>query len=550
MASLPLSSQRPPTQSVEGVVIDRVTSQGIAGASLELTGIVDDRINSYFVKTGPEGRFVFANVTPSQGYWLVAAHAPDHVEVVYGQRGIDGSGTQIAVVSGQDVRGSRILMFPTGEISGRVLTRNGKAVGDAQVLAMQASIKEGAPYLRGVASFVRTNGRGEYHISKLAPGLYYLRVLAPNFGGMSLDTEGYPAIFFPGTSDESLAQPVPLAAGRRLTGVDVSVEKVHPRSVGGMAVDSTGTPIPGARILLTRQNSKAGAVPVQWMDSTKGTFAFKGVVPGSYFITAVANGPSAVLRGRAAVDVGLTDVENVRIPLAAGYDIEAKVEVEGAGERPEVSVLLKPEPPSSTGLLPAPTLLPAKVSGTASRTVEGILPSIDIPPVRVSSKQDSISMRNVSAWRYSVIVRQTMPDGYVASVRQDETDVTQNGLTVDGPTAAPLRIVIRRGAGVIAGKVLNEREKPMGYAQIVLIPANIRRARSESCYWMVTGAAGDFEFRNLPPGDYRAFPWEHIEEEQWLDPAFLDLYKEKGTPIHVREGAQETLQLHTIPPWY
>jgi hypothetical protein len=73
-------------QSVEGVVVDRVTSAAIPGVNLELTGIAGDRVLSYSGKTDAQGRFVFRSVAVSAGYWLIANHEDAHMQTVYGQQ--------------------------------------------------------------------------------------------------------------------------------------------------------------------------------------------------------------------------------------------------------------------------------------------------------------------------------------------------------------------------------------------------------------------------------------------------------------------------------
>src|SRR5262245_13150499 len=84
-------------QSIEGVVVERVTSAAIVGADLELTGIAGNRIVSYTTETDSQGRFVYRNVAVSDGYWLIATHRDLHMQTVFGQRGLRGTGAQISV---------------------------------------------------------------------------------------------------------------------------------------------------------------------------------------------------------------------------------------------------------------------------------------------------------------------------------------------------------------------------------------------------------------------------------------------------------------------
>src|SRR5688572_33344075 len=89
-----LTSQNP-RAAVEAQVVDRLTSEAIVGATVLLAGIVEDRVISYTAKTSAGGRFAFANVAPSSGYWLMALHGESHVQTLHGQRGLHGVGSQI-----------------------------------------------------------------------------------------------------------------------------------------------------------------------------------------------------------------------------------------------------------------------------------------------------------------------------------------------------------------------------------------------------------------------------------------------------------------------
>ena len=60
-------------------------------------------------------------------------------------------------------------------------------------------------------------------------------------------------------------------------------------------------------------------------------------------------------------------------------------------------------------------------------------------------------------------------------------------------------------AGRITGKVLDDRGKRVGYAGVVVIPAGSSQPRPEEVLTVIRGSAdasGEFDFRNLPPGQY------------------------------------------------
>ena len=575
---LSLTSQNSRT-SVEGEVVDRVTSEAIVGATVLLTGIAEDRVLSYTAKTSAGGRFAFANVAPSSGYWLMALHGAEHVQTLHGQRGLHGVGTQIAVGLGQQIRDLKIAMLPTGEISGRVVDAGGKPVSDAQVLIMRRAYQEDTPILSGAGkSVVRTNRRGEYRVTGLEPGLYYVRVgvgtdalfkvdprrgesrLFRQFPGMVRgpevpESDGYPFIYFPGTPDEGAAQAIPLRAGAHVDAVDVTVAKVHNRRVRGFVVDSaTGLPVGPANLLMVLRNAGRDDPPVRSLTTRDGTFDLRRVLPGAYFLVAEAGSAQAPLFGRIAVEVGPEDIRDLKIPMTAGFDLIARISLDGASSKSgldtsRILVTLRSGPPSTSGLLPAPTFIEPRISGGTSSEA-GILPPLTVRPIRGVSDNGTLAFRVIQPWDYAVEVSSPFEDLYVKLIRLGARDVLFDGIQGDTPLRGELEIVMGSAAGRIDGRVLDAAQKPVEALRVVLIPDEKRRGRKDLYRTMLTDDEGRFQFWSLPPGDYKIFAWEFTDERSWLDPDFLRLYEDKGTPVRIQEGSNETRDIRPLPPWY
>jgi len=555
---LALASQNP-RASVEGQVVDRVTSEAIVGATVLLTGIAEDRVVSYTAKTTAGGRFAFANVAPSSGYWLMALHGESHVQTLHGQRGLHGVGSQIPVSLGQQIRDLKIAMLPTGEISGRIVDAGGKPVSDAQVLMMRRSFQEDTPILVGGGqSSVRTNRRGEYRVSGLEPGLYYIRVSVGGDGAFKvnprlgenpfpqlpgtlappiIESDFYPYIYFPRTIDEGAAQAVPLRAGAHVDNIDVMVAKVHNRRVRGVVVDPvTGTPIGPTNLVLVLRNAGRDYPPVRFLTSKDGTFDLRQVLPGPYFLFAEAGNARSPLAGRIALDVGAEDIRDLRIPVTAGLDLPGRVSLEGSLSRNSIDlsrvlVTLRPGPPSASGLLPVPRFLA-------------------IPPIRASSHNGTLAFQKVLRWDYAVEVSPPFEELYVKSISVGGTDTFAEGIHGDNLLPGELTIVMGSPAGKIDGRVLDGSQKPVEALRVLLIPDEKRRERKDLYRNMLTDDEGRFQFRSLPPGEYKVFAWEFTEEGSWLDPDFLRLYENQGVPVHIQEGSRETLEVRPLPPWY
>ena len=52
---------------------------------------------------------------------------------------------------------------------------------------------------------------------------------------------------------------------------------------------------------------------------------------------------------------------------------------------------------------------------------------------------------------------------------------------------------------------------------------------------------------SLPPGEYRVFAWENVEDRQWQDPAFMRRQEEMGKTVRIGEGEKQSVELLAIP---
>jgi hypothetical protein len=553
-----------PTASIQGMVIDRVTSKGIAEARLLLTGIVQDRVVNLAGKTDAAGEFRFEKVPPSAGYWLLASHGEEHLQTTYQQRGLYGLGEQIPVATGQKIVDLRLTMVPTGEISGRVIDAEGKPVLRASVSVMRPYYRQGVGELFPVAEPVATNKQGEYQIKGVPPGALYIRVgtlnstvrefSALNFipGMQPAESEDYPLTYFPGTPDEQNAKAVNLHAGERLAGVDVILSKVRTRRVRGSVVDERGGRASRPVVLmLIRRNAQPESRPGKTVESADGNFDFRNVLPGSYFVVAKATNGQMRLDGRVQVDVGSQDVSGITVRLTPGFDVGGSISLEGGGaiDRGPVSVALRPMPPASS--LGSPTSPPPTVSGGSFRSVEiGLVQIVELPVVQSAVSNGTLTFRGVRPWRYSVEVSHGYPDHYVKSIQLGGVDVSATGVNLDSPSAAQLDIVLRAPAGKIVGQVLDSRRKPAAALRVLLLPGGDLRERRDLYRVVWTDGEGRFQLGSLAPGDYEVFAWEFVEEDAWLDQNFLRLYEGKGVPVHIDEGTQKDVSLQTIAPWF
>ena len=556
LTPMALSSQDEPA-SLRGIVADLQTSEGIPGASVLLTGIVDNKAVRLTTKTTAGGQFRFEKVAPSDGYWILVDHGDQHVQAVYPPRGVNGTGKPIPVSAGEQIQDIRIGMVATGEISGRVLDSGGKPMSDAQVSAMVRCYTQGVDQLGGNRGFgfVRTNRRGEYRISGLPPGPTYLYVIIQNIGGNwdlvpltlggvlertpQFESSGYPPLYYPGTADEHAAEVIYLKAGERKSNVDVVVKKVNTRRVNGSLIDAqSGAAVLSAQLVLIQQGWMPGYPPYRTLSTSNGRFDLRGVLPGTYYLITAKTGGPPRLTGRIAIEVDEKNVEGLVIPLNEDVNLSGRVTLEGslgtATPNPSrVAVMLTPTPPAT----PGPAHFP--VSWREIFT---------LPPVYSESVNGLLDFRGIPSWDYAINISHPFEDSYVKTIRLGGLALPSSRMTINGPVGGELEVVLGAPAGRIEGQVLDSARNPAGALNVVLIPEQRERRDLYRQVW--TDDQGNFQMKNLPPGDFQVFAWEDVDNEMWFDRDFLVLYEGQGVPVRIAEGSRISLKVQAIPRWF
>jgi hypothetical protein len=125
--------------------------------------------------------------------------------------------------------------------------------------------------------------------------------------------------------------------------------------------------------------------------------------------------------------------------------------------------------------------------------------------------------------------------------------VLEDPLDLRGGAAAKLSIIIGENAGEVAGMVVDDDQKPVASATVVLIPDSEKRRRFQQFYRTATAnQAGRYSITGVDPGSYRIYAWDDVESGAWMDPEFLEPFKSKGRALRIDEGSRENLELKVI----
>jgi hypothetical protein len=580
---------------ITGYIVKMGTGEPLSKAVVTLSSAGGGRGQSYSATTTTGGQFAFQNLEPGQ--YRLSATRSGYVRMEYGARSPNRPGLPLTINGGQRLTDVIVQLMPAGTITGRVFDRDGEPLANVTVEALKYSYQEGQRVMN-VIQTARTNDLGEYRLFWLQPGQYFvsatppegqrgallnaLSVAGPGIAGVindiitnrgggggrgerggrgnpgggqrgeappappssvpqSSDTgeapEGYIPVYYPGTTDAQAAAPINLPPGIVFSGVDLSVTSVRTVRIMGQVINgATGQPALNANVML---------IPVQRLSggggfrggirnpgnfrgriNAQGNFEIRGVAPGSYEVMAVLNERNNRMTARLPLEIGNSDVQNVALILSPGYTLPGRLTIEGQQsgtgntDLSRIRVTLRPD---SAG----------QIAGA--------------PPAASVQSDGTFTLQQVGRDDYRVSVAGMPRNGYIKSARYGALDVMSDGLRLDRQPVAPIDIVISTNTGIADGSVQDDRQQPAVNVAVVFVPENPRRKRLDLYRTTSTDASGRFHVEGLPPGDYRVFAWEDVENGAWQDPDFLRAFEDRGKPVRIGEGSTANMELRVIP---
>jgi protocatechuate 3,4-dioxygenase beta subunit len=565
--------------TIEGIVTRRDSGQPIAGALLMISRWTTNAQGNLVridiaprpprgtdtaaaallpqanVVTDINGRFVFASLEP--GMYHVVASANGYVRQGFGQRSIAAVswGTLIDLTSGGSMKNAAIQLTASGVVRGRIVDEAGQPAVRVPVQLLQFPYDaSGAKTLRRIGA-ANTDDRGEYRISEITPGRYFVAIgtgAGPVPSGRQAPSVLYAYQYFPGVRDAAQAAAVVVQSDGEAI-ADMKASRLELRTVRGRVIDLTGTL--SAKPLVRGSPLVSISFSFAWdstnnidscgcfdtgssFDLATGKFEIRNVIPGAY--TAQARTPDTnsrtnaertgilgfnerVIRTNVApIVVGDSDVEDVILTFNNPVAISGRLTVEGRDSAtvPEgIRVLFR----SST--IGVPDIIRHVEGATVDATGTFRVP--DVP---------------IGEYLTSVIVP---PALYVKSVQWDTRDLLRNPLEFSGAAGASMEIVLGSDGGQVSGIVTDAMKNPVAGVQAVIIPEK-KPNRPELYKNMETDPNGRFRFIGVAPGDYRVFAWDGMSPYRYFDPGFLGTYAAQGKSIHVGEAASVTADVQSI----
>jgi protocatechuate 3,4-dioxygenase beta subunit len=244
--------------------------------------------------TGADGRFAFDNLTPGE-YRINVQKAgfapltdPARLPPVF------------RVAAGQSLDNLDFRLQKGGVIAGRVLDSNGEPLADIGVIAMRRAPAGQTNRVLIPAQpqqMQQTNDLGEFRLAGLFAGEYFVaavpRGMLPFRGAgaspapVSTATTAATTTFYPGTTDQSVAQGITVTAGAEVANIVFAVQKAPVFNVSGVVVDENGHPVAHAvvRLMGDGTNGVFGG-PGGGQSQNDGRFVIGEVPSGTYRISA------------------------------------------------------------------------------------------------------------------------------------------------------------------------------------------------------------------------------------------------------------------------
>jgi hypothetical protein len=524
---VPARDTRPATGTavIRGRVVDASSGVPLRKASVRLFGA--EIRESRGAITDTEGRYEFLDLPAGQ--YNLNVTKPGYVDLGYGQTAPSEVGKQLKV-SDKQIAEKIDFSLPHGAvITGRVLDEYGEPIADVQVSALRNQFTPSGPRPANAGRMAATNDIGEFRLFGLPPGQYFLSASYRNYqmpiGPATGDASGYALTYYPGTPNLGDAQKFTIGLGGSVSDVTVMLVPTRTARVSGTVFDSQGRPLRQGSVMLMSRNAAmmmtSGAGPIR----PDGTFAIGGVPPGEYTLRGNLPGlpsPGAPMEvATATVSVNGIDITDVRVEPARPITVSGHVLLDPVAARS-----FKPE-----------TL---RLNATPSEPgpMFGPLP----PPAAI---RDDLTFEFKAAPGASIVRLNSSPGWMIKSVFLNGADVTE-GITFRNEDVTGLEVELTNKVPDVSGLVTDGRGAPVSDYFAIAFPQEPERWNAPGIGRTAMVRADDqgrFRFRTLRPGNYYIVAVEHMQNGEWMDPAFMESVRSRATRISLNEGDTQVIDL-------
>jgi hypothetical protein len=511
---------------IAGTVVSKTDGHLLARARVTVRDVKDAH-NFQSVVTSDGGKYEF-NGLPAGKYTLTGAKR-GFIAANYDQH--DEYSTAIVTGAGIDTETLTLRLAPDAIIAGKILDEAGEPVRHALVTLYYNDHSSGVNQVHQFRSF-QTNDLGEYEMTPLGPGTYFLSASAKPWYAIHAHTElvrghpteapstvdrsldvAYPVTYYPDVTEADEAQPIPIKGGERIE-ADIHL-----------------TPVPSLRLMFRvpdngqhgyffpqiEQPAFDGSSFIQTEGGnviSPGLMEVAGVPAGRYNLRFPGPGTSFQMNG---VDLTKDGEEIDGSHLEAVSSVKFSIQMQGQSQ--------------SQGQAAVPRELTVGLR-TDSRMFAGVK--------QVDAKGEA-EIQQVTPGRYEVMVWGTGARYSVTHVSSEGTRGSGHALNVTAGSNLSVALTVATGSTEIEGTV-TKSGKGFAGAMVVLVPNDpeidrdlFRRDQSD--------LDGTFVMHDVVPGSYTLLAIDNGWDLDWSQPGVIAAYTKRGRKVEVGADGKRTMNV-------
>ena len=526
--------QTPPPQGtavITGVVVRADNGRPVVGAAIRMVrwegGLGRQSVAA---RTDAQGRFTLTKLLA--GSYQLTATAEGFITLDYGQRTPAEPGKRIELADGQNFGEADIRMLKTSAIEGRILDEFGEPVPGLTVQVGQVTFAAGKNRLMpmgGAGTNRPTDDLGQFRVTNLPPGDYYVLGLAGPFAGPT-DPAGFGVTYYPGTDNPTQARAVHVTAGQDARDVTFAMAPAPMATISGVTLDEQGQPLPRASVMLIpiSGGDVRAAITAGIASGADGVFTFRNVAHGTYVIQAF---------GRPVGGGNLAKAPFGALPLTVN------------GERSDLSVRIAPGAVArgritfeGSNTLPAPDRV--SIGAMPIDFVTG--PLGGGPPTSITRDDWTFEVQNQIGLR---VLRANVgaPGWIVKDITVGGQDVTDTPVDFRKGDINDIEVTFTSQASVLSGSV-TDNDVPLREYAVVAFAEDAAKWAFPSRFVAMGRPTpqGGFRMAGLPPATYLVVALPVVSNTEFQNPEFLQSLRSQATRVVINEGDTKTVALRII----
>lgn len=528
----------PPRGVLAGTITSFTSNTPVARARVIVSSLEEGvLLHPRVVMTDANGAYRVTDLPISTSY-LVTVSKTGFAPRAYGEAPPATPPQVIELLQDQVKEDVHIQLMPQVSISGRVLDEDGTPFAGALIEAMRPVFEGDRRTLVTVAEAV-TDDRGDFRLVGLAPGQYYVSASDPAYLDVG-DKDGqlfYSPTFYPGVVFPDEATRITLDPGVTSERLEFKLRIIRPARVRGslstpVEIGGEAKPLMAAAVIMSplRNDQFSLFTITEPQMEPGGGFLFSNVPPGRYRVQSRGETEREGITRFSVftMDVAGADRTNADMVLSRGADVHGFIEWDTITGR---------IPDRRDGII---VRMPMDDGNEFGDSVTGHI-----------TADNTWNIRGVMTGRHLFRV-DGLPEGWhLKRVEYQGADITDTPWMFNYEEVVNgFKLVLSNRITHVRGFLVSQDADDIQSYAIVAFPTNPLHWRTMSRYTKLTypDAAGRYEIRGLPPGQYMLAATRAFDRSDLSNPkAFDQLLSQHGVvSFSLRESETRGVNLQPL----